>query len=745
MRNFKYRMRNLKVYKCYYKSLKYFRSLQIDVKLTQNSVIIAIQKEELMSMQLWRMCKIFIVVCILMLVVMNKSYTDKARRTWLPLEKDIELSTEGFRGVMWCTPLDDIPWKMNRTFTHTRMLRDNEDYNIFGVTAHYITYTMRNTILYGVRIDISGKTHVDRAYNAIKHEYPPVGDIVQVDDKQLRWSTNHTRVWITMPEDDKDFGQIFIWGRDRKFPDDSVTPVYLHKPIPLLSTGKKYKPRHYVIYRTSSPITIDGHITEKAWQDAQWTEPFEDSQSPYCVLPWKMTRAKILYDDENIFFAAHLQEENVWGRLTKRDTISYYDNDFEIFIDPTADAVNYFEYEFTCLNQAFDMWHENDNNRNARADGRYDAPGMRHAVQVQGTLNYHHDIDDGWILEVMIPFTDMMTHNQNMTVPKRGDMWRINFSRVQYMHIYNQLFPYLLPYSPVEDWVWQATLAGSLHITEMWGKGLFSDRYAGPVTDKELEQAYPILKPPKPPKRRRRGMVHFPACSMTLGPDQTDPVHSPAHSVEVPEFLMDRYEVTIREYCDFLNMGGNDQWYNERMAIHELCGIVKDGPGSYHVIPGREDYPVVFVDHDAAMAYAQSKGMTLPTEAMWERAAGGIEGRNYPWGNEPIDPSRANYDFCYGGTLPVGSFPKGATPEGVYDLCGNVKEWTDSKFNTYPGGADYEHFFNPPFWTPPYPERSLKWVNRGGGWTTQEKCMATGYRHGGGLQNVGFRCVKVSK
>jgi formylglycine-generating enzyme required for sulfatase activity len=206
---------------------------------------------------------------------------------------------------------------------------------------------------------------------------------------------------------------------------------------------------------------------------------------------------------------------------------------------------------------------------------------------------------------------------------------------------------------------------------------------------------------------------------------------------------MDRYEVTVSEYTAFLNRGGNDSNYNDKMLIPELCGIIKDGQGTYHVYPGRENYPVVFVTHDDAMAYARSIGKTLPTEAMWERAARGLNGRMYPWGNDPVDPSRANYDFHYGGTLPVGSLPKGATPEGIYDLCGNVKEWTDSRFHKYPGGADFTHWFNFPFFVPPYPEKNWNWVDRGSGWTTQEKHTPAGYRDSQGAHNVGFRCVKV--
>jgi len=75
---------------------------------------------------------------------------------WLKLDPRLKISEEGFRGVMWCTPSGDIPWKMRGTFIHPCRFREDEDFNIFGVTAKYITYTFRNSVFYGIRIDIEG-------------------------------------------------------------------------------------------------------------------------------------------------------------------------------------------------------------------------------------------------------------------------------------------------------------------------------------------------------------------------------------------------------------------------------------------------------------------------------------------------------------------------------------------------------------------------------------------------------------
>ncbi len=696
--------------------------------------------------------KFIIALVYLFILIFTVSIYSGSRPRWKRFSPEMILSQEGFRDVKWATRVKNIPWKWTKShFPAMGFWREDEDYNVFGVKSKWITYTFRNNIFYGVRVDIDGLKNTQKAMEAVRKEYPPEKEIVRENELEYSWNTKYTQVWVTLPQKKDGLGTIYLWGRDRKFPDASIRPTYLIPPAALNSDPEPYVPRYYVIYRATDSITIDGNINEKAWQDAKWLDSFIDHQYPYAPLPWKTTRVKMIYDDNYVYVAAQLQEENVWGHLTKRDTIAYYDNDFEIFLDPTANGINYFEFEYNALNLLFDMWHELDNHRGAYADPIFDCKGERHAIGVDGTLNYQYDIDNGWNVEVKIPLNELKEWNPEMSVPiKRGDTWRINFSRVQYMHVYTQLFPYLLPFSPCEDWVLGPTDTGDLHIPELWPIAVFSDRYSGEL-DKELESNNPkskVLKVPTINDNKKKDMVHFPACTITIGPDPTDSIHSPAHKVDVPEFWMDRYEVTVAEFTEFLNKGNNDKYYSAWMRIPERCGIIKEDNGKYSVVPGRENYPVTYVSHDAALAYAESIGKTLPTEEMWERAARGLEGRKYPWGNEDIDPSRANYNFYYGGTTPIGSFPKGKTPEGIYDMSGNVKEWTNSKFMPYPGGKPFEHRWIK-FWFDNFPDlqdpNSYWWVNRGGGWTKQESNMEAAYRDGQGHMNVGFRCVKLNK
>lgn len=217
----------------------------------------------------------------------------------------------------------------------------------------------------------------------------------------------------------------------------------------------KFLPRTYVCYRTSAPITMDGHLEKKAWLDAPWTEFFEDHQAPNTPPPARTTRAAMLWDDEHLYFAARLQEENVWGTIVERDAVIYLDNDFEIFLDVDACGSNYYELEINALNTAWDMFHPKEYHRRSCLESAYDIEGLRHAVQVQGALNYHHDVDTGWTVEVCWPWKAIAEHlNRKQIPPARGYMMRVNFSRVQYPHDYSGLTCGKVPGSSCEDWTW---------------------------------------------------------------------------------------------------------------------------------------------------------------------------------------------------------------------------------------------------------------------------------------------------
>jgi len=141
------------------------------------------------------------------------------------------------------------------------------------------------------------------------------------------------------------------------------------------------------------------------------------------------------------------------------------------------------------------------------------------------------------------------------------------------------------------------------------------------------------------------------------------------YRVKVPAFFIDKYKVTNAEYCDFLNAGNPGYWnwapWNRAISRNEK--------GSFVVAKGQEKHPVVGVNWYQAMGFAKWKGRSLPTEAQWEFAAGGAEGRTYPWGNEAPDETRGH--FVGKEYADVDAHLAGATPEGIFDLAGNAAEW----------------------------------------------------------------------
>ncbi|NIA16645.1 MAG: SUMF1/EgtB/PvdO family nonheme iron enzyme [Nitrospiraceae bacterium] len=151
---------------------------------------------------------------------------------------------------------------------------------------------------------------------------------------------------------------------------------------------------------------------------------------------------------------------------------------------------------------------------------------------------------------------------------------------------------------------------------------------------------------------------------------QQKPVEGQGYTVAVSSFYMDKYEVTNEEYCEFLNDGNVGYW------TPRYPGITRDKEGRF--IPAHADLarmPVGYVNYYQAKGYAQWAGKRLPTEADWEYAAGGKQRQKYPWGNEEPGNTKANYGPSFGGLKPVGGFPGGRTPEGVFDLAGNIGEW----------------------------------------------------------------------
>jgi len=201
-------------------------------------------------------------------------------------------------------------------------------------------------------------------------------------------------------------------------------------------------------------------------------------------------------------------------------------------------------------------------------------------------------------------------------------------------------------------------------------------------------------------------MIAIPAGAVTLGLPRRDETFGwdneyEAHGVQVPGFEIDQYEVTNRQYLDFMAAGGYEtralwsdedwDWKTAQSVSHPVFWT-KGGDrwlyrGMFEEVPLPLDWPV-YVSHAEAMAYTRWAGKSLLTEQQWHRAAyGTMDGteRVYPWGSEAPNPTLGNFDFDHWNPAPVNAFPAGGSAFGVHDMVGNGWEWTSTVFGPFPG------------------------------------------------------------
>jgi formylglycine-generating enzyme required for sulfatase activity len=242
------------------------------------------------------------------------------------------------------------------------------------------------------------------------------------------------------------------------------------------------------------------------------------------------------------------------------------------------------------------------------------------------------------------------------------------------------------------------------------------------------------------------GMLYVPEGEYLMGSDEDSAEESPAHNVHLDAFWIDRTEVTYAQFARFLNqMGGHEV----ECSGHD-CNEIKNGDknshmlvqdGSYVVETGYEDYPMSEVTWYGAQAYCGWAGKRLPTEAEWEKAARGTDGRRYPWGNSEPSCAKLNFRTCVRSTIAVGSYPAGASPYGALDMAGNVYEWTADWYD-----RDYYRGEAASSPNPRGPASGRSKVARGGSsYDLDLYLVRTTYRFGyvpeTGHRVVGFRCV----
>lgn len=224
-------------------------------------------------------------------------------------------------------------------------------------------------------------------------------------------------------------------------------------------------------------------------------------------------------------------------------------------------------------------------------------------------------------------------------------------------------------------------------------------------------------------------MALVPAGDFLMGSANSDPDagenEKPQRSVYLDAFYIDVNEVTNALYATCVAQGGCPQ---------------KPECLFYYNDPAYANHPVVCVDWEQANTYCKWRDSRLPSEAEWEKAARGTDGRLYPWGNNAPTCSLANYSGCVGDTRVVGSYPSGGGPYGVFDMAGNVWEWVQDWYS-------HTTYVNPLLRNPTGPGSGTVRALRGGSRTDHAWSMRTTNRNGldPGTRNntIGFRCART--
>ena len=228
-------------------------------------------------------------------------------------------------------------------------------------------------------------------------------------------------------------------------------------------------------------------------------------------------------------------------------------------------------------------------------------------------------------------------------------------------------------------------------------------------------------------------MVLVPAGEFWMGLSEGEGLddEQPRHKVFLDAYYIDRFEVAIEQYAKFLALTGWEKPLN--------WDKVK--------LPEHATRPVIGVTWSDADAYCRINGRRLPTEAEWERAARGENERKFPWGDTRPKPSEALFgqmtQFTYDLLKPVGSYPKGIGPYGVFDQAGNVAEWVEDWY-------DGEYYREGPEKNPPGPKSGQYKMIRGGSWSDMPVYLMSASRNSKLPPNtrnafIGFRCAQSAR
>lgn len=237
------------------------------------------------------------------------------------------------------------------------------------------------------------------------------------------------------------------------------------------------KERRYVVKRVEAPLVIDGRLGEAEWENALLTEPFVKQEDGTSVDV--KTQGKLLWDDQYLYIGIIAYDQDVWGKLTSRDSHLWKEEPVEVFCDPDNDTKNYFEIEINPRGTELDILMSKSYSAGGTADFSWNISGFKSAVSIDGTLNNPADTDTAWYCEMAIPFTALDSRiMSSMTIPPiAGDIWRLNLAR------YNRKRDNAGNELSVETSCWSKTGTSLFHVPEKFGHIVFSDEVITSVRD----------------------------------------------------------------------------------------------------------------------------------------------------------------------------------------------------------------------------------------------------------------------
>lgn len=224
--------------------------------------------------------------------------------------------------------------------------------------------------------------------------------------------------------------------------------------------------RAYDCVFCSERPALNGQLVGGPWERAAWSESFVDIRGQeWPDQPWFDTRFKMLWDDHCLYVGAWLEEPYPWATLTERESVIFQDNDFELFLDPDGDAKRYFEIEVNAFGTVWDLYLETPYRDGGSADNSWDVQDLELVTHVDGFLNDSTRRSKGWSVTIALPWHNFERGGMRCP-PRRGDAWRMNFSRVQW-HVDAELKK--LPGRAEENWVWSPQYQVDMHQPEYWG------------------------------------------------------------------------------------------------------------------------------------------------------------------------------------------------------------------------------------------------------------------------------------